>query len=385
MINEKFYHLKIGDIYPTVIMGVVNLSPESFYKGSVVSDEKSLIAKIDQMVKSGAKIIDLGAASTAPPNKYKGVKTVSEEEEKDRIEKAMKIIKNSFDDSQFLISIDTQRPSVAELALKYGAHIINDVSGFKANEDMARIVAEYDVPVILMAAREKPGDAKSILDILKALRDSIEIGLSHGVDIRKIIVDPGIGFGKKTEEDLAILNNLQILRVFNRPILIGVSRKAFIGEILGLKDPNERLLGSLGATAIAVYNSAHIIRTHDVLPTTQVVRIAENVRKQNLSSTKSDLVNYLLHAAPDALQFIAEEIFEIDREDLMNTNYAMLLELDDKNSQKVLDVLQGYCNIQVLESYSKKYYHQKVIALVNCSLKKIDEVTSYISRGFNMS
>jgi len=288
-IRGKIANIPVGDDFDVVIVGVINVSPESFYKGSIVKSKKEIEEKALEMVEEGAKILDVGAMSTAP-----GVPPISLEEEKKRMLFAMKALRDIID---VPISADTFRAEVANVALKEGAEIINDVSGLKADKKMAKIISEYDASVIVMAAEKRPGDVGKILKIKHALRQSLQIAKSSGISEEKIAVDPGIGFGKKVTEDLHILRNLNRLRSLCRPILVGVSRKSFIGKILNLKDPKERLIGSLAATAIAVYNGAHLIRTHDVRETLQAVKIAESIRRNVLSLDAEGIKVTLLYTS----------------------------------------------------------------------------------------
>ena len=251
------------------IVGVLNLSPESFYGGSVIRGSAQALRQARRMLSDGADIIDVGAMSTAP-----GVKPISAAAERRRL---LPVVKALVKGVNAPISVDTQRAAVAEAALEAGAEIVNDVSGLKADQKMAEVVARAGCSAILMAAKEKPGDAKRIGDVRAVLQESLRICRRHGIDARKIVIDPGIGFGKGAEWDLHILANLRRLAALKRPVCIAVSRKAFIGKILGLPNPKDRHLGSLAATAIAVQNGAAVVRTHDPKETAQLVRVVEAV------------------------------------------------------------------------------------------------------------
>ena len=252
------------------IMGVINVSPESFYKGSVRNDEKALSETAVKMVEEGASFIDVGAKSTAP---YLETQIPLEEEIK-RAVWAVKIIKDAVD---VPVSIDTTSARVAEEALKAGADIINDVTGFKGDPEMPKVASEYSAPVVLCAH----GEVKDFLDpvrtVIDFLQESLIIASEHGVEDRA--VDPAIGFLRPDyppwyEWDSRVIANLNLLKSLGRPILVGVSRKSFIGAITGRKDPSERLAGSLSATAIAVLKGANIVRTHDVGETLDAVKVA---------------------------------------------------------------------------------------------------------------
>jgi len=262
--------IEVGDGHPVAIIGVLNLSPESFYGGSVVRGPAQAVRQAKRMLRQGAIIIDVGAMSTAP-----NVKPISTSLEKKRL---LPVIKALVKETNAPISVDTQRAAIAEVALEAGASIINDVSGLKFDPKMVNVVADLKCSVILMAARKKPGDARKIAEVCSALQDSLQICKRHSIDMRRVVIDPGIGFGKGAGWDVHILTNLRKLKGLGRPICVAVSRKAFIGKILGLKDPADRLIGSLAATAIAVRNGADVVRTHDVQETVQVVRVAEVIQ-----------------------------------------------------------------------------------------------------------
>ncbi|AEH24264.1 dihydropteroate synthase [Pyrococcus yayanosii] len=257
------------------IMGVINVSPESFYKGSVRNNEKALVETAVKMVDEGASFIDIGAKSTAP---YLETQIPLEEEIR-RAKWAIKIVKDVVD---VPVSIDTTNAKVAEEALKAGADIINDVTGFKGDPDMAKVASEYSAPVVLCAH----GQVRDLLDpvktVIEFLQESLAIAEEHG--IKDIAIDPAIGFLRPAyppwyEWDSKVIANLNLLKLFGRPILIGVSRKSFIGAITRRKDPSERLAGSLSATAIAVLKGANIVRTHDVRETLDAVKVADFVRR----------------------------------------------------------------------------------------------------------
>ena len=264
-------NLRIGEGYPVRLMGILNLSPESFYKGTVVTDKSKIQQSVAKMEKDDADIIDVGAASSAPKNVY-GTPEISEREELSRLTAVLRDITNS---TNLPISIDTVSAKVAEVALDMGAAMINDVSGLSADPKMANLVSSKDVPIVIMANCSTP--CVSVHSVLSSLEDSFTLAIKSGIGQEKILLDPGIGFGKPAEVDFEILRSLQQFKRFNQPLLVGVSRKAFIGILLKQKDPAERLNGSLAATAIAVYNGANVIRTHDIKETKIAVRIGEAV------------------------------------------------------------------------------------------------------------
>jgi len=263
-------------------MGVLNLSPESFYKSSVYDNAKIIKLATKNMISNGAAILDLGARSTAP-----WAEKITIEEEINRMESAMNIVCKIIPDN-IILSIDTQYRRVAQRALQISAKfkkkiIVNDVSCLKTDLGLGDFVAENDLPIILMASKEVPGDLLTTDEIRHELNKTIEKLESKGYDGKKIIIDPGIGrwVNKKTPEfDLKIIGNLDKLRSLNKPILIAISRKSFIGATLHITEPEKRLNGTLSATAIAIYKGAHIIRTHDVnQQLTEIIKIAEEIRK----------------------------------------------------------------------------------------------------------
>jgi dihydropteroate synthase len=253
-------------------MGVLNLSPESFYSGSVASTEDEIRNKVEQLEREGADIIDIGGASTAPENVY-GTRSVSEDQELLRVASVLGMIRQTTD---LPLSIDTTSSRVAEKAVGLGAALVNDVSGLRRDPNMAKTVADLDVPVVLMAMCEKP--CNNVTESLHALRESIQIAEEAGVDSGNSIVDPGIGFGKPAQTDYALLRELPRFAMFGHPVLVGVSRKAFIGELLGLSDPEDRLIGSVAATSIAVARGADAIRTHDVREAKMATSVGESLR-----------------------------------------------------------------------------------------------------------
>jgi dihydropteroate synthase len=269
------------------IMGIINLSPESFFKGSIKQEYEEIVNTAKQMEKQGADIIDLGGMSTAP---YLNT-LISVEEEIERIKKGIKAIREA---SNILISVDTPRAKVAREALRLGADIINDITGLKYDNDMANTIKEYNASVLISAYSKEivKGDIK---DTIRLLKESILIAKDHGIDDNKIIIDPAIGFFRTQGNnpfftrinyewfvrDLAIIRDLKDLKILNKPICISISRKSFIGKVLDLKDPNERLYGSIAAEAISVMNGADIIRTHNVYDTLQSIKIAEAIKSVN--------------------------------------------------------------------------------------------------------
>lgn len=287
----KLGWVDVGDGYPTRIMAVLNLSPESFYKGSVaVGDAVERALELEKH----ADILDVGAMSTAPYLET----WIPPEKELERIRAVLpEIIKNV----KVPVSVDTYRPRVAEYALKIGASVINDVTGGKLYPEMCRIVADHGASVVLMAREKEPNRGLQPIDrVMNALKESIDHFEKCGVEPNKIVIDPGIGFPllpprdepyvvrgefRHGDEnwpwwkwDLHILTNLQRLKALGKPILVGVSRKSFLRRVTGVERPEEVLPASVAAEAIAVLNGANVIRTHNPQETKQATRLAEAIR-----------------------------------------------------------------------------------------------------------
>ena len=265
-------HLDIGADSPARVMGVINLSSESFYPDSVMISNEQIHETVKQMQKEGVDLIDVGGASTAPENIY-GSQKVSEKEELRRLKEGLEAIIES---ANVPISIDTTSSRVAEFALDSGAVLVNDVSGLRTDPEMATIVAERDIPVVLMSLCRQPCD--SIQKSLEALSESLRVAHSAGIANEQIIVDPGIGFGKPPEVDFDLIRYLRRFTMWGHPVLVGLSRKAFIGNLLNQPDPRDRLTGTIGATSVAVARGASVIRTHDVIEARHAAAMGEKLR-----------------------------------------------------------------------------------------------------------
>ncbi|MEA3407938.1 MAG: dihydropteroate synthase [Chloroflexota bacterium] len=277
----------------TFVMGILNATPDSFSGDGLLTKEKELTSDameqaVDQalaFVRDGADIIDIGGESTRP-----GSQPVDARVELHRV---LPIIRELRKATQTPISIDTYKATVAEEALDAGADMVNDVWGLRMDPDMAPLVAACDVPVVLMHNRSKPKNAeqqqrlggryvdityKDLMgDILRELREQIDFALEAGIAPDKIIIDPGIGFGKTVEQNLRLLNHVDELRVLEFPLLIGPSRKSFIGYTLDLP-PEERVEGTAAAVALAITRGgADIIRVHDVQAMARVARMADAI------------------------------------------------------------------------------------------------------------
>ncbi len=260
----------------TRVMGIVNVTPDSF-SGDGLKDAGAAIEKAQAMEKEGADIIDIGGESTRP-----GAEPVSQ---KDELARVIPVIEALSGKLNVPISIDTRKHEVAAEALKAGASVVNLVGGIR-DEKMAGLLARRGVPVILMHMQGEPSGMQDspqyrdvMDDIVSELRAQVKLAVGAGIDPRKIAVDPGIGFGKTAEHNLDIIKRLRELRILGLPILIGVSRKSFIGKVLGA-EPDDRLEGSLAGAVLAAAKGADIVRTHDVRETVRAVRMAGAVLEQ---------------------------------------------------------------------------------------------------------
>jgi dihydropteroate synthase len=260
----------------TLLMGVLNVTPDSFSDDGFFFDKKKAIAHGLRMVEEGADIIDIGGESTRP-----GSKPLELEEELRRV---IPVIESLAKEVDVPISIDTYKSTVAQRAIEAGAEMINDISGLHFDPDLAQVAAKEDAPLVLMHIRGTPETMQKDVhydslfsEILQYLKDSIQRAESTGLDPRQIIIDPGIGFGKTVEDNLLIIKNLYEFRILGKPILLGTSRKTFIGKILNT-EVEDRLEGTLSSIAIGVLNGAHIIRSHDVLQAKKAIAVADAIR-----------------------------------------------------------------------------------------------------------
>lgn len=258
-----------------LVMGILNVTPDSFYDGGYYFEKDKACRRAETIVKEGAQIIDVGGMSTRP-----GSLPVNFEEEVERIIPVIEYISKNYD---ILVSADTYRSEVARRAIDAGAHIINDISGLSMDSNMAKVIAEGDVSVVIMHIKGTPENMQKnpeyedvIDEIYDYLEDKTGIAIDSGIKPGKIIVDPGIGFGKTLEHNLEILSKVYEFRMLGYPVLIGASRKSFIGSILDLP-LEERLEGSLAAAVCLVIGGVNILRVHDVAETIRAVKIAKRI------------------------------------------------------------------------------------------------------------
>ena len=263
-------------------MGVLNVTPDSFSDGGKYYGKRRALDRAVRMAADGASIIDVGGESTRP-----GARGVSESEESSRVIPVIEAISKKLD---VLISVDTRKAKVAEAAIRAGAGIINDVSGLKHDQMMARVAAKYGAAVIVMHMKGTPRDMQRsprynnlIAEIKAGLRESIKIARRSGVDEDKVIIDPGIGFGKTLEHNLEILNRLDEFKTLGRPICVGTSRKAFIGKVLGLDGTSVRLAGTIATCVLAIMRGANILRVHDVKEAVEAAAITDRILKAGVN------------------------------------------------------------------------------------------------------
>lgn len=240
----------------TYIMGILNATPDSFSDGGKFNEVEVALKRVEQLIKDGADIIDVGGESTRP-----NFEVVSAEDEISRVVPVIKAIKEHFD---IPISIDTYKEETAEVAVLAGADLINDVWGFKKEPNIAKVAAKYNVPCILMHNREQKPYEDILKDMIMDLAESIEIALEAGVKYENIILDPGIGFAKTYEENLYVMNHLEVIRNIGLPVLLGTSRKSMIGLTLDLP-VDQRVEGTIATTVLGIMKGCEFIRVHDVL------------------------------------------------------------------------------------------------------------------------
>jgi dihydropteroate synthase len=271
----------------TLIMGALNVTPDSFSDGGHFFDQEKAVEQGLRLAQGGADILDIGGESTQP-----GAKLLDAEEEKRRVIPLIRTLVQKID---IPISVDTRKASVAEKALETGAEMINDISALRFDERMAEVVARWKVPVVLMHMRGNPETMQLdthyddfLGEILSFFRERVAFAESRGIPADQIVLDPGIGFGKSLEEqhNLILLKYLQNFKVLEKPLLIGTSRKAFIGKILGLP-PQEREEGTMATVAVAILNGATIVRVHEVERMRRVVQVTDAVLRCTLRTPLS--------------------------------------------------------------------------------------------------
>ena len=258
------------------IMGVLNVTPDSFYDGGIYSSEKKILKQVEKMVLDGADIIDVGGYSSKP-----GATPITVEEEEKRVIPIIKLIYKTF--KERIISVDTFRSEISEKSINAGASIINDISGGDLDNNIYKIAGKYKTPYIIMHMRGNPSNMqnnpvyKNInYEIIKDLSKKIELAQSNGVG--DIIIDPGFGFGKTIEHNYQILNNLKLYKILDKPILVGISRKSMIYKLLKT-EPSKALNGTTVLNTIALINGANILRVHDVKEAKEVIKLCSFLKE----------------------------------------------------------------------------------------------------------
>jgi dihydropteroate synthase len=261
-------------------MGVLNVTPDSFSNGGKYESLEKAVERAHQMHKQGADLIDLGGESTRP-----GTEPVPLEEERRRV---IPLLKRLLKELDLPISVDTYKAEIAREALDLGVHLINDISAL-TDSKLASLIAQYKVPLVIMHMQGTPRNMQEnphydslIFEIISFLKERIKKAESAGIDSENIIVDPGIGFGKTVEHNLEIINRLEEFKVLGKPILIGTSRKSFIGKVLGLP-LEERLEGTAATVAISILKGASIVRVHDVEEMVRVARMTDAVKSTTIN------------------------------------------------------------------------------------------------------
>ncbi len=265
----------------TLVMGILNVTPDSFSDGGRFGDTDSALRRAGQMIAEGADIIDIGGESTRPASAR-----VSVAEEIRRVVPVVEAVTKRFETA---VSIDTSKSEVARVAVEAGAEIINDVSGFRFDKEIARVAADSEAALVLMHLRgsfktmhSEPPAADIFADVTGGWHESLLVAEQYGIERNRIALDLGIGFSKSPEQNLELLAKLgKLVREFETfPILAGTSRKSFIGRISRAEKPADRLAGSLASASVAVWNGARIVRVHDVAETVQAIRVVEAIKGQ---------------------------------------------------------------------------------------------------------
>ena len=252
----------------TYIMGIMNVTPDSFSDGGKIKSLDAALKRAEQMQREGAAILDIGGESTRP-----GYTPVSKEVEMERILPVIEAVKKNLD---IPVSVDTYKSAVAEAAMKAGADLINDIWGLKADKKMAELIAKYDVACCLMHNRKNPVYGSFIEDVINDLKESLVLAEQAGIKRDKIILDPGVGFAKDYEQNLEVLRNLYCMKELGCPVLLGTSRKSVIGLTLNLPS-EERLEGTLVTTVTAVQQGCAFVRVHDIKENYRAIQMAQAI------------------------------------------------------------------------------------------------------------
>lgn len=258
----------------TYVMGILNLTPDSFSDGGNWVEQDKALYRVEEMLEEGMDILDVGGESTRP-----GYTAISAEEEVNRVVPVIEAIKSRFD---VPVSLDTYKSEVAKAGIKAGADLINDIWGLKKDKAMAKVIADSGVACCLMHNRKEADYGEVIADIKKDLQESVDLAMNAGIDKEKIILDPGIGFGKAYVDNMEVLRSLEQFHELGYPMLLGASRKSVIGLTLDLP-VEERLEGTLVTTVMAVLKGYAFVRVHDVKENVRAIRMAEAIKQGGLS------------------------------------------------------------------------------------------------------
>lgn len=271
----------------TYLMGILNVTPDSFSDGGLFNTTSAALAQAQTMVDAGADIIDIGGQSTRP-----GAEQITLTEELDRVLSVLQVIRPKI---TIPISVDTTRAEVAQAAVEAGADIVNDISGGTYDPEMLPTVAKLDVPIMLMHIRGTPQTMQQHTDyqdlmgeIYSFLSQQIKTAITEGIKQEKIIIDPGIGFAKNYDQNLEIIRSLPTFKTLKCPILVGASRKSFIGKILNEPEPKARVWGTAAACCAAIFNGADILRVHDVAEMRDVSLVADAIYRQVIGDSILD-------------------------------------------------------------------------------------------------
>ncbi len=281
------YTLPLGQ--RTLVMGILNLTPDSFSGDGIGSDVEVALQQARVFAANGADILDLGAESTRP-----GSAEISADQELARLTPVLQALLDPVRGVRLPLSIDSKKASVIDACLQLGAHIANDISGLRADPEYAATVARYNAPVIIMHIQGTPATMQQnphyddlLGEVIGWLREGVSIAIAAGIVRERVIVDPGIGFGKSLDHNLELLHRLGELRSLGQPILVGTSRKGFIGRILGGVPADERIFGTAASVALSIAGGADIVRVHDVVVISQVVKVADAIVRYQPSSPLS--------------------------------------------------------------------------------------------------
>ena len=254
--------------YRTYIMGILNVTPDSFSDGGKFNQMDAALYHVEEMIRDGADIVDVGGESTRP-----GHTVISDDEEISRVAPVIEAIKSRFD---IPVSIDTYKGKVTEAALKAGADLVNDIWGFKFDHKVAELTAQYGAACCLMHNRSEPTYQDYLNDVVADLKECVRIAKDVGISDDKIILDPGVGFGKTYQMNLEIINHVDVLHSLGFPILLGTSRKSVIGQTLNLPT-DQRVEGTLATTVVGVLKGCAFVRVHDIKENKRVIQMTEAI------------------------------------------------------------------------------------------------------------